>query len=115
MKREASVLELIENGAEIDDEIDSIDGMSIFMNAVKTGRPSIIQVLIKHHPDFDRTLKSDIGMTLLHYAAELSVEICKILVEAGCDSQAKDNQDRTPAMCATDLRVQAYFKQIGAY
>src|SRR5262245_57603891 len=77
------VLELLERGA---DPNDDEKGCALIHAACK-GLPEIARLLIKHGADINKT--DSFGATPLMYAAHDSVEVLRVLLDAGAALQIK--------------------------
>ncbi len=75
----------------------TISGDSALTNAFKNGNIEILDAIVKYN-----AAKTDMqGDSILHYAARLADEnICKHLVEAGLDRNARNISGETPAQMA---------------
>ncbi|MBE7467217.1 MAG: ankyrin repeat domain-containing protein [Planctomycetes bacterium] len=77
---------------------------SNFFVTAASGATKALAAALKKNPKH-AILRDESGSTPLHYAAcALRAEHVKLLLKHGADVNSADAQDRTPLMCASDLR-----------
>ncbi|GMV80516.1 MAG: hypothetical protein AMXMBFR7_17000 [Planctomycetota bacterium] len=77
---------------------------SNFFVTAASGTSKALATALKTNPAH-ATLRDEANSTPLHYAAcALRADHVKLLLKHGADVNAADAQDRTPLMCASDLR-----------
>ena len=96
----AEVLQLLlDHGAHVNTR--DIYGWTPLMRAAFQKHPGAVKKLIEHK-SVNINAQDDNGATALHHVASKGfVEIAKILIEHGADTQSKDQQGHTPLMVAS--------------
>ncbi|MDO5582135.1 MAG: ankyrin repeat domain-containing protein [Planctomycetia bacterium] len=78
------------------------------------GKPEILKMMLKHGADV--SLRNNVKGTAMHFAAANgALESVRLLVEAGADANAKDNNGETPQVIARAGGFKAvveYFKNL---
>jgi ankyrin repeat protein len=86
---------LLEGGADVNQECDHLEGLTLLSLAVRSGHVETVRTVLEFRPEL-HTANAD-GDTALHFVGrETSVEIVRLLINAGCTLDAMSNKGNTP-------------------
>ncbi|MGO4290990.1 ankyrin repeat domain-containing protein [Chitinophaga sp. RAB17] len=101
---------LVTDGADVN-SVDARDGSPILQRAVIENKKAMIDFLIAHHVDVNKTDRR--GMTALHYAAMYKfIDIAETLIDAGAPIDIADQSGNTPLAYAISDKREGYLEMI---